>query len=375
MLTRFGWAALAGAAAAIATGRVFGLIELYVVGVALVAVTLLAVLSVRSAAPRLDVRRRAEPTAPTAGQPTRVVVSVRRISGRRGTVELLDRVDRVGMASMNIARLGSGEAIQATYAIPSVRRGLLTCGPMSARWTDPLGLAQRSPIVADPYEVVVLPVTVPLETPRVGSAGILGQLLRAKSVAQGGTDFHGLRQYVPGDEPRRISWKASARSEQLLIREHADDELRRVTIVLDAAATADDAFERAVSVTSSVLAACVAADLDVRVVSQDADWRGPDVARGAGRWLALVEPSTAADRVTTESTTPDGLSLLVLVATRRGSPYLADARHHLGRNATVVTVTAGAETSSNPATLELVAPSLEAFATEWDVLVNGGARR
>ncbi len=46
--------------------------------------------------------------------------------------------------------------------------------------------------------------------PELGD-GILGRHLLAQSVRLGPGEFHSLREYVPGDEPRTIHWRASAR--------------------------------------------------------------------------------------------------------------------------------------------------------------------
>ena len=57
MLTRTGWGALAIAAAAVGIGRVFGILELFVVGAGIVAIVVLAMLASVRRPPRLAVRR------------------------------------------------------------------------------------------------------------------------------------------------------------------------------------------------------------------------------------------------------------------------------------------------------------------------------
>ncbi len=340
---RHGVAALLAAAAAFATGRVFGLIEMYVIGAALVATVLVAVVVANTRRPRLSVSRATDPPSPVAGSPISVTMTVtQRGAHRSPELSLWERVDGMGGATMTLAPLGAGQSTDATYSIPATRRGVLRCGPLQARRTDPLGLASRTHRLAEVDEVVVLPVTVTLAPPRIGSPGVLGQLLKAKAVAQGGIDFHGLRDYAPGDEPRKISWKHSARSTNLLVREHADDELRRVTIALDALIADHDAFERAVSAAASVLAACAPTELELRVVSQDADWRGPDVLRVAMRGLALIEPARGPAPVPPGPSTPEGLGVVVLVTDQPASAFVGAARAQLGRNQTVVTITTAA---------------------------------
>lgn len=52
-----------------------------------------------------------------------------------------------------------------------------------------------------------------------------------------GSEFYGLRQYISGDEFRRIDWKSSARSGKLMIREFESEKNIRVMIFLDASSS------------------------------------------------------------------------------------------------------------------------------------------
>ncbi len=48
-----------------------------------------------------------------------------------------------------------------------------------------------------------------------------------------GFDFHSLREYVAGDDARRINWKASARYQRLIVNETMQDRVGDVVIVVD----------------------------------------------------------------------------------------------------------------------------------------------
>ena len=63
--------------------------------------------------------------------------------------------------------------------------------------------------------------------------GVLGRHLLALAQRLGPGEFHSLRDYVDGDEPRTIHWRASARSETLKVRQHSVEGLRRCIVVLD----------------------------------------------------------------------------------------------------------------------------------------------
>ena len=70
---------------------------------------------------------------------------------------------------------------------------------------------------------------------------------RDKAPARQG-ELAGLRAFRPGDDPRGIHWRTSARRGMLLVREHEDDEGREGTILFDNDPRAGAAaFELAVS--------------------------------------------------------------------------------------------------------------------------------
>ena len=64
-----------------------------------------------------------------------------------------------------------------------------------------------------------------------------GQMASSRRGA--GHDLHGLRDYLPQDDLRYIDWKATARSNRLVVREFTAEDERRVHIVLDTRAHAD----------------------------------------------------------------------------------------------------------------------------------------
>lgn len=68
-----------------------------------------------------------------------------------------------------------------------------------------------------------------------------------------GDDLHGLREFRYGDDVRRVSWKSSAKTEKLMLREFAEDSHDALTIILDDIGPAEpEAFERAVSVAATL---------------------------------------------------------------------------------------------------------------------------
>ena len=108
----------------------------------------------------------------------------------------------------------------------------------AVRWRDPLGLIERDAVTsAGP-----LPISrYPPELLRIGSVRLEHTTLlpgetRSRRVGEGG-EFHGIRPARPGDAPRQINWRATARAGTLLANEYDLDKTGDLLIVLDARPT------------------------------------------------------------------------------------------------------------------------------------------
>ncbi|MEN9822535.1 MAG: hypothetical protein RLZ04_961 [Actinomycetota bacterium] len=385
MLTRQGWAALASGASLLVAGRLFGLIELYVLGAgtaALVIVSLTLVLARRRSLHHVETRRSASPPVVAVGEIGQVSLVVSRPGGRRGRlprIDLWEDVDEGEGVAAGIAHLAPGDDVRTSYVLPTTRRGRRVLGPATLTVTDPLGLASTTRTVPGTLEVLVIPRRVPLVFPRLASAGRIGQVLRERAWGATGGEFHSQREYVPGDDLRRINWKASARTGDLMVRETTPDGARRCTIVLDGTmqVTDPDAFERAVSVAASVLSAAAAEGIECRFVARDADFRGPTTERDTLVWLATasgdrrpVEPAA------TGRLTSDGLGLVVVVAASPAAETVSATARSVGHDDVLLVVA----TSSDEAAARAAAPGrsivvratdLESMALAWNQLVDG----
>jgi uncharacterized protein (DUF58 family) len=309
--TRQGVTLLGAGVLAIVIGRVFGVLELFLIGAALLLATIFAVIVVAARRPQVEVERWIRPSVLTAGDVGRVEVLVESVG--RSTSPPFELVEPVGTsrtARMSVAALEAGTDVSAGYRIPTERRGVLTIGPLVALRQDVLGLARSTTEVAGVEEVLVSPRAYSLDMPLLGQ-GILGRHLLALAQRLGPGDFHSQRDYVDGDEPRTIHWRASARSETLKVRQHSVEGLQRCVVLLDQRVPAGphgaDAFERAVTAAASVVHSADRAGLTTRFVTTDgADLRGPDVAAQTLHLLARIEVSTAPS-VPNERDTTEGL--------------------------------------------------------------------
>ena len=111
-------------------------------------------------------------------------------------------------------------------------RGRLVIRDFELSTKFPFGFFRhRRRLPAREAELVVFPRINTLD-PGEGSVPLdLGNLASTKRGH--GRDLLSLRGYQPRDEPRHIDWKATARTQQLTVREFAAEDEKRVTIILD----------------------------------------------------------------------------------------------------------------------------------------------
>jgi uncharacterized protein (DUF58 family) len=108
-----------------------------------------------------------------------------------------------------------------------------------------------------------------------------------------GRDFRDYRPYVPGDDPRRLDWRAAARSQRLVIRQTESEEELDLLLLADGSGGMDygDGAQR-----KWLRAGMVAAALSSLALRQ-ADRVGFAIARDRVLELAALEPLARRDRL------------------------------------------------------------------------------
>jgi uncharacterized protein (DUF58 family) len=259
VLTRSGALAAFGAAAAFVSGRLFGLVELYLLGAGLVILLLLAIASVVLTRLDLEVGRQLSPRRVHAGQQARVELSVVNRGDRRTPVlRLHDPVTGTQGATVLLAPVEEDLVVRSAYRLPTERRGLIGIGPLQIVVADPFGLAQVRADGAPRVELTVLPrVDDILPPPPSGGDEPLAGVRQTTLAASAGDDFAALREYVVGDDLRRVHWPSTARHGELLVRQDEVHWQGRTTVVLDTRSRAHhgESFEAAVSAAASVVSA------------------------------------------------------------------------------------------------------------------------
>ena len=154
-------------------------------------------------------------------------------------VRLFDRlpsaVGRLG-ATGEIARLGPGSPAVFPLELAGRARGTHELGPVAVQVRGPLGLLDRTHRFDLDDAITVAPSIAGVRRYRLLSlqhrlrdAGVRSIRRRGE-----GTSFANLRDYAPGDDPRHIDWKATARRRKPITREFTVEQGQTVMIVIDA---------------------------------------------------------------------------------------------------------------------------------------------
>ncbi|MFG2050406.1 DUF58 domain-containing protein [Micromonospora sp. NPDC048935] len=299
-ITARGVGLLVAAVVLLAVGFRFAYPELTLLGAAAGAAVGYAAL-VAAWRPRLTVTRHADPDRVARGEPASMMVTVRN-SGRLRSANLLAE-DRCGDRSVPVPvlRLRPGRDTEVRYDVPTHRRGVVPVGPLRVTRRDPLGLVA----LARPYGTVVPVWVYPRVHPLTAVPRGAGRSLdgRVDGVPHGSITFDSLREYVVGDELRRVHWRTSARVGELMVRENVDTSLPRLVVLLDNRAVAHprrvggvaESFESACEAAASIVTAAHREDLPVMLLFAAAEPDPPGGGTDVGTTLGPLDRLAAAE--------------------------------------------------------------------------------
>ncbi len=292
-LTTRGRAFLAAGATVALCAIILGEDDLLRVSALLVALPVLAVWYVGRGRHRLVCSRSLEPARIPAGSDTRVRLRLENRSRLVTGALLLE--DRLPYALGNrprliMERLAPRQASVVAYTVRAESRGRYLVGPLSVRLTDPFGLCELTRTFPTTDRLTVTPAVVPLPPGRM-----LGELVgtgesRSRSVAVHGDDDQAIREYRHGDDLRRVHWRSTARTGELMVRREEQPWESRATVVLDTRADGHRgegptaSFEWAVSAAASIAVHLRRASFRVRLVAPTIDVEAHDPA-GEGMLL------------------------------------------------------------------------------------------
>lgn len=392
-LTRRGAGLLIGGAVLVLAGAVLHLTDVVVVGAApLVAVGLtsawLRLRVTERGRGALTTTRRVLPNPVVRGQATHVELSVRPSRTRTGAAVLpRTRVaehlssELAGTAPRGAQRL-LGDEIRLEYGLRPTARGRWTLGPATATLGDPFGLLLSTRPFGSTTTVTVWPATVPLPVHAARSLGIVSDVASGARTAS--ADDAVLREYVPGDDPRRVHWATAARRGQLMVRSDEGAGLPPVTVLFDRgllpahvdgkpeATHTRGRGEWAVECCASIATSLVAAGHAARVVGTGSDVTRPHAPGGRGEGVPTVldacvdlrGPRDAAEAERALVTTtqalraqrhPDEMTFAVLAPTSETGAHALAALAGEGYHGAVVVVPRSALAGTHQAAADTVA--------------------
>ncbi|MCA9093228.1 MAG: DUF58 domain-containing protein [Planctomycetaceae bacterium] len=157
-------------------------------------------------------------------------------------------------------RVPAGGERSGWYQVRFGQRGLYEFGPLKLITRFPLGFVERGTLIEERNTIIVHP-RVGFLTPLWRNETADAEDLMRHSRSRVGThddDFHRLREYRTGDNPKAIHWLSTARNNELMVREYHETRDRDLIVFLDLFGNPDpqvidQQVERAVSFAATLI--------------------------------------------------------------------------------------------------------------------------
>jgi uncharacterized protein (DUF58 family) len=214
---------------------------------------------------KVDVKldRQIIPDETLGGEDIRVESRVRNLApSRLVNVEIQETLDSRIIPEKGINKvpvsIGPREEARLVFEFPSPQRANYEIGPTIVRVRDPFGLyLAEKKIAAGSLSVMPRPEPLAGTQLRPRHVGPWPGVIPSKVLGVG-TEFYSMREYVSGDDPKRINWKASARYNSLIVNETEAERVTDVMVVLDTDVTffgpsESEMFEREIHATASII--------------------------------------------------------------------------------------------------------------------------
>lgn len=224
---------------------------------------------------RLIVTRRL-PSSIHAGAPFLMGIAVRNAKRRIPTfsLEVEDLADgRPVDRRCFYLKVPAGREQETAYRRTLARRGRHRLSGLRISTRFPFGLLRRSIDLDEPLDLLAYPALVPVGETLL-RAGLTDPGERPSPTRARSGDFENLREFRPGDDPRDIHWRTSARRGRPFVREFEENTARAAIIVLDDSPPADRPadgvhlpFEAAVSLAASTALALLRQGYQIGLVA------------------------------------------------------------------------------------------------------------
>lgn len=203
----------------------------------------------------------------SVGRPNPVTISLHN-TGRRaiaGTVMDDPLPDATTSGLPATFSLGPGESATVRYEVTPTRRGPRDFGAVTVRYGSVLGLVSRQEVHPLPARAAVYPdVHAARELEMLRRKGRDDVRTGSLRVRGGDTEFERLRPYLRGDEMRHVDWRASARRDDLTVRQFQAESNQNVVFAIDVGRGMRGESGGITSVDRALNAALLTADVALR---------------------------------------------------------------------------------------------------------------
>ncbi|MEL6259869.1 MAG: DUF58 domain-containing protein [Cyanobacteria bacterium J06626_6] len=185
----------------------------------------------------------------------RHMLSIRK-GGQRAWHKLIAQRSLAFAPAIALPPLPPNSQTEVTAELVPLRRGPLRLNQLTVACPEPLGLLNRCRTIALGQQVLILPKRYRL--PRVELPGTRhyqsNELAAATSVGDS-EEFRSLRDYRPGDSPRKIHWKSWAKTGKPIVKEEQEEYSVRHGLILDTFHTEreSEAMEEAIAIATSFI--------------------------------------------------------------------------------------------------------------------------
>ncbi len=186
---------------------------------------------------RLDVDRHLG-AATVAGRPFRLAYTVRNRRQWMGCRSIRIAEAPVGgegaaFPSAFLAMLPARAEARLELSAMCPRRGRVALRAIRVSSGFPFGLFTCSVDIEAPAELLIYPALGRIRRDLWRQPAAVGPASRRADRSSGHDEFHGVREYRQGDNPRWIHWRRSARTGQLVVREHIEVRDSQLIVLVD----------------------------------------------------------------------------------------------------------------------------------------------
>lgn len=162
--------------------------------------------------------------------------------------------------------LSPGNQVIKSYELRPTERGEYTFGKTNTLSTTILKLITRRQVFGEPQMVKVYPSFLNLykyELAAISQNLRMSGQKRMRRIGQS-TEFDHIKEYVLGDDPRHINWKASARKTDLMVNHYIDEKSQPIYSVIDKGRPMKMPFEGMTLLDYSVNASLVLSNVAIK---------------------------------------------------------------------------------------------------------------